>query len=153
MDIWLTFFTLFMKLGLYLLPIALDHHFSFTSQRDVARVAVLLLRRKTALNGPIDVIDPQARTLQDVIDLYQAATGRRLRPIGHWLLPILKALKPTLFRWLYPSGASRVSLFSYFNANDWVGDPHSLSKLLPEFFVTSMEDHIRKRIVSRCPDR
>jgi uncharacterized protein YbjT (DUF2867 family) len=143
MDIWLDFFTIFMKLGLYLFPIAADHCFSFTSQRDVARVAVLLIRRKKVLNGPVDVIDPQARTLQDIIDLYKTATGRTIRPIGRWLLPILKVLKPTLFRWLYPSGASRVSLFSYFNENDWVGDPYSLSKRLPEFFATSMDDHIR----------
>jgi uncharacterized protein YbjT (DUF2867 family) len=153
MDIWLAFFTIFMKLGLYLFPIAPDHRFSFTSQRDVARVAVLLIRRKKVLNGPIDVIDPRARTLQDIIDLYKTATGRTIRPIGRWLLPILKALKPTLFRWLYPSGASRVSLFSYFNENDWVGDPHSLSKLLPEFFPASMDDHIRKSIFSDCPDQ
>lgn len=144
MDIWLAFFTVLMKLGLYLIPIAPDHRFSFTSQRDVARIAVLLIRRKKVLNGPIDVIDPQARTLQDIIELYQASTGRRLRPIGRWLLPILKVLKPTLFRWLYPSGASRVSLFSYFNENDWVGDPHRLSKLVPEFTVTSVDDHLRK---------
>lgn len=145
MDIWLAFFTISMKLGIYPLPIAPNHHFSFTSQRDVARAAVLLIRRKKVLNVPIDVIDPQARTLQEVIDLYKAATGRRLRPIGRWLLPILKVLKPTLFRWLYPSGASRVSLFGYFNENDWVGDPHSLSKLLPEFLATSMDDHIRNK--------
>jgi uncharacterized protein YbjT (DUF2867 family) len=144
MDIWLAFFTIFMKLGLYLLPIAPDHRFSFTSQRDVARVAVQLIRRKKVLNGFLDVIDPQTRSVQDIIGLYQAATGRRLRPVGRWLLPILKVLKPTLFRWIYPSGASRVSLFSYFNENDWVGDPHRLSKLLPDFLVTSMDDHIRK---------
>jgi hypothetical protein len=79
-----------------------------------------------------------------VIDLYTAATGHRLWPLGRWLLPILKLLKPTFFRWLFPSGASRVSLFSYFNEKDWVGDPHSLSKLLPGFQVTSMEDYIRQ---------
>lgn len=144
MDIWLAFFPVFMQLGLYLLPIAPDHRFSFTAQRDVARVAALLIRHNKVLNGPLDVIDPRARTLREVIDLYAAVTGRRLRPLGRWLLPLLKILKPTLFRWLYPSGASRVSLFSYFNENDWVGDPHDLGKRLPEFQVTSMGDHIRK---------
>jgi uncharacterized protein YbjT (DUF2867 family) len=145
MDIWLAFFPIFMKLGLYLLPIAPDHRFSFTSQCDVARVAALLIRRKMVLNGPLDVIDPRARTLREMIDLYGAVTGRRLWPLGRWLLPILKLLKPTVFRWLYPSGASRVSLFSYFNKNDWLGDPLGLSRLLPEFQATSMDDHIRRR--------
>jgi uncharacterized protein YbjT (DUF2867 family) len=143
MDIWLAFFPTFMKLGLYLLPIAPGHRFSFTAQRDVARAAALLIRRKKILNGPLDVIDPRARTLREVIDLYAAVTGRRLQPLGRGLLPLLVALKSTLFRWIYPSGASRVSLFSYFNANDWVGDPRSLSKLLPEFQVTSMDDFLR----------
>jgi uncharacterized protein YbjT (DUF2867 family) len=143
MDIWLSFFPFFMKLGLYLLPIAPDHRFSFTAQRDVARAAALLIRRNKVLNGPLDVIDPRARTLREVVDLYAAITGRRLKPIGRWLMPLLAALKPTLFRWIYPSGASRVSLFSYFNANDWVGDPRSLPMLLPEFKVTSMADFIR----------
>jgi len=143
MDIWLAFFPVFMKLGFYLVPIAQDRRFSFTAQRDVARVAALLIRRKMVLNGALDVIDPRARALQEVIDLYATVTGRRLRPLGRWLLPLLKALRPTVFRWFFPSGASRVSLFAYFNDNDWVGDPGSLSKLLPEFRVTSMEDHIR----------
>lgn len=145
MDIWLAFFPIFMKLGLYLLPIAPDHRFSFTAQRDVARVAALLIQQNKVLNGPLDVIDPRARTLREVIDLYAAVTGRRLRPLGRWLLPILKMLKPALFRWLYPSGASRVSLFGYFSKNDWVGDAYGVSKLLPDFQATSMADHIRRR--------
>jgi uncharacterized protein YbjT (DUF2867 family) len=143
MDIWIDFFPIFMKLGLYLMPMGAHRRLSFTSQRDVTRVAALLIRRRKVLHGPLDVIDSQARTLQEVIDLYKDVTGRKLRPLGRWLLPVLKVLKPTLFRWLYPSGASRISLFSYFNDNDWMGDPRGLSKLLPEFQATSMEDHIR----------
>jgi uncharacterized protein YbjT (DUF2867 family) len=143
MDIWLSFLPIFMKLGFYLLPIAPDHRFSFTSQRDVVRVAAMLIHGNRTLNGPLDVIDPRARTLREVIDLYAAVTGRKLRPLGRWLLPLLKILKPTLFRWIYPSGASRVSLFSYFSNNDWVGDPRSLPKLLPEFRATPMEEHLQ----------
>jgi len=104
-----------------------------------------LIRRKMVLNGPLDVIDPRARSLGEVVELYAAITGRRLRPLGRWLLPVLKVLKPILFRWIYPSGASRVSLFDYFNENDWVGDPNGLSELLPEFQATSMADHMRNR--------
>jgi uncharacterized protein YbjT (DUF2867 family) len=144
MDIWLAFFPIFMKLGLYLFPIAPGHRFSFTAQRDVARAAALLIRRSRVLNGSLDIIDPRARTLGDVIDLYETVTGRRLRPLGRWLLPILRLLKPTIFSWLYPTGASRVSLFSFFNENDWVGDPNDLWKLLPDFKATSMDDHIRQ---------
>jgi uncharacterized protein YbjT (DUF2867 family) len=139
MDIWLAFFPLLMKLGLYLMPIAPCRRFSFTSQRDAARVAVLLMRHNKVLNGSVDVIEPRARTLQEVVNLYKTVTGRRLMPLGRWLLPMLNLLKPISFRWLFPSGASRVSLFNYFNAHDWVGDPHQLSGVLPEFQVTSMK--------------
>jgi len=143
MEAWLAFFPLFMQLGLYLFPIASGHRFSFTSQCDVARVAIILIRRHKVLNGPLDVIDPLPYSLEDVVHHYEAATGRKLRPVGRWLLPVLKLFKPTVFRWLYPCGASRVTLFSHFNQNDWVGNPRQLSDLLPEFRITSMQDYCR----------
>jgi len=143
MDIWLAFFPLCMRLGLYLFPIAAGHRFSFTSQRDVARVAAALIRRHKVLNGPVDIIDPLPHSLEDVLRLYRAATGRKLIPLGRWLLPLLKLLRPTVFRWLYPCGASRVPLFSHFNQNDWVGNPRQLSELLPEFQITTMQEHCR----------
>lgn len=143
MDAWLRFFPLWMKFGLYLVPITSGHCFSFTYQRDVARVAAELMRNGKILYGAVDVVEPHARTLQDVVDLYKTATARNLIPLGHWLLPALKLLKPTIFRWLYPSGASRVSLFSHFNENDWVGNAHQLCSVLPGFHATSMEQALK----------
>lgn len=144
MDVWLAFFPLFMRLGFCMLPIAAGHRFSFTCQRDVARVAAILIHRRQVLNGSVDVIDPMPHTLEDVVRLYnEAAPGRRLKPLGRWLLPVLKFLKPAVFRWLYPTGASRVTLFSYFNQNDWMGNPRSLSELLPGFHITTMQDYCR----------
>lgn len=143
MDAWLAFFPLWMKLGLYLLPIASGHRFSFTYQRDVARVAVELMRDNKVLNGTLDVIEPCARTLQDVLDLYKTATGHKLTPIGQWLLPVLQFLRPSFLRWLCPTIASRVSLFNYFNENDWIGKPHELARLLPEFHITTMEEALK----------
>ncbi len=145
MDTWLAFFPLFMRLGLYLFPMASGHRFSFTSQRDVARVATILIRRHKVLNGSVDVIDPLPYTLEDVVHFHEAATGRKLKPLGRWLQPLLKLLKPTVFRWLYPCGASRVTLFSHFSQNDWVGNPRQLSDLLPEFQITTMQEHCRCR--------
>ncbi len=143
MDAWLAFFPTWMKLGLYLLPIGSGHRFSFTYQRDVARVAVELMRNNRILNGTLDVIEPRARTLQDVVDLYGTVKGHHLVPLGRWLLPVLRLLRPTLLRWLCPSVASRVCLFSYFNENDWVGNPHELPRLLPEFHITTMEEALK----------
>jgi nucleoside-diphosphate-sugar epimerase len=70
MDTWLSFFPIFMKLGLYLMPIGRSHQFNFTHQQDVARVAVALIRQAKVLNGTIDVIEPQAHSLMDVVDIY-----------------------------------------------------------------------------------
>ena len=145
MDAWLTFFPILMQLGLYTFPIASGHRFSFTCQGDVARVAAILVHHQTVLRGSIDVIDPLPYTLEDVVRLYKTAAKRRLWPLGRWLLPVLKLLKPSVFRWIYPTGASRVTLFSYFNQNDWVGDPRSLSDLLPEFRITTMLDYCRSQ--------
>lgn len=142
MDIWLSFFPTFMKIGLYLVPIGHHHRFSFTSQRDVARVAALLISQNKVLNGSVDLVDSPPRSLQDVVKIYKSVSGRNLRPIGRWLLPLLNILKPILFHWLYPTGASRISLFNYFSQNDWVGNPHQLSEVFPGFQITSMKDHI-----------
>ena len=145
MDAWLIFFPLFMKLGFYLFPIRSQHRFSFTSEPDVARAATLLIRRQQILGGPVDVIDPRARSLREVVAAYEKATGRRLRLIGHWLLPLLKILRPVVFRWGFPTGASRVRLFSYFDRHDWVGNPDQIGQAIPDLKPVSMEDHLRAR--------
>lgn len=153
MDAWLAFFPLWMKLGLYVVPIPSGHRFSFTYQRDVARAAVELMRNNTVLNGAVDVVEPRARTLRDVVDLCKTATGQNLVPIGRWLLPVLQFLRPTLLRWVCPRVASRVSLFSYFNANDWVGDPHQLARSLPKFHITTMEEALKSLQQEARPSR
>jgi uncharacterized protein YbjT (DUF2867 family) len=145
MDAWLDFFPLGMRLGLYLFPIRSRYRFSFTSEPDVARVVALLLQRGRILNDSVDVIDPRARTLQDVVALHTRISGRCLRPLGRWLLPLLKILRPTLFWWCFPTGASRVGLFDYFNRHDWTGNPERLTRELPGFEPTSMAEHIRHR--------
>jgi uncharacterized protein YbjT (DUF2867 family) len=143
-EIWLGFFPLFMRFGLYLFPVGQTHRFSFTCQRDLARAAMTLIRRGTVLRGAVDIVDPRPRTLAEVVALHGAATGRPLRPLGRWLLPMLQVLKP-FFRWLSPCGASRITLFGYFNENDWVGDPGRLREVLPGFQVTSMEQYLTAR--------
>ena len=144
MDTWLSFFPLWIRLGLYLFPVASGRRYSFTSQRDVALAAALLIRQHIVLHGAVDVVDPCPYTLQEVVDFYQAESGRRLTPVGNWLLPILKLLKPILFRWISPISASRISLFSYFNDHDWVGESSALNEVLPGFRITSMPVHIKR---------
>jgi uncharacterized protein YbjT (DUF2867 family) len=148
MDAWLAFFPFFMKLGFYLFPIRTRHHFSFTSDPDVARVVFHLIQHNQVLNRPVDVIEPRARTVQDVAHVHQKATGRRLLLLGAWILPVLKILRPVVFRWAFPTGASRVRLLSYFDRHDWIGNPGQIGEVLPGFKPVSMEDHMRARC--RC---
>lgn len=145
MGTWLSFFPTFMKAGLYLMPIGTGKRFSFTCQGDVARVAGFLVRRKKVLNDTLDIIDSQALSVLDVVNLYKAATRRQLMPVGQWLLPVLTLLRPVLFRWMYPTGASRVRLFNYFNKNDWVGNYRPLTEVFPEFRTTSMRNYLQAR--------
>lgn len=145
MDAWLAFFPFCMKLGFYLFPIRSRHHFSFTSEPDVARAAALLIRNGQVLNRPVDLVESRSRTLQEVARAYEAATGCRLRLLGHWLLPVLKALRPLVFRWAFPTGASRVGLLGYFDRHDWIGDPGQASSMISGFRPTGMERHLKTR--------
>jgi uncharacterized protein YbjT (DUF2867 family) len=142
MDAWLDFFPLFMRLGLYLMPIGPGHRFSFTAQRDVARIAGWLIRHERIIGGAIDVVDPRPRSVTDVVHLFRAIAGRRMIPAGRWLVPALLPLRPTIFRWLYPKGASRVALFDYLSRHDWIGDAGPLAAALPWFRATAMEDYL-----------
>jgi len=150
MDTWLSLFPRFMKIGLYLMPIGPGHQFNFTCQEDIASAAIFLIRQKKVLNGPLDVIDSQVGSVTDVVNLYKSVTGRKLIPLGRWLLPVLTFLRPVLFRWIYPKGASRVRLFNYFNKNDWIGrdtslDDPALAEIFSDFRVTSMRDYLQIR--------
>lgn len=150
MDAWLEFFPLFMKLGLYLFPIQSRHRFSFTAQQDVARIAARLIAENRVLNGPLDVIDPRARTLRDVADLYEHHAGHHLMLMGRWVLPLLTILKPVFFRWAYPRDASRIRLFNYFNRNTWVGDANQLSTIMQGFHATTLEAHLQSTADHGC---
>ena len=143
MDTWLSFFPAFMRMGLYLMPVGSRHRFSFTAQRDVARLATRLMRSDRILHHAVDVIDPTAHSIADVVGFYQAAGGKKMIALGRWLLPILTLLRPMLLRWLFPKEASRIDLFNYFNTHDWIGDPHRLTHLLPGFRVTTMAAYLR----------
>lgn len=142
MDTWLEFFPFCMRLGLYPMPIGPKHRFSFTAQQDAARIGGWLVRQKKIIDGTIDVVDPRPRSVTDVVHLYRSISRRRLRYMGRWLLPVLHPLRPTLFRWLYPKGASRVALFDYLSRHDWIGDAGPLAVSLPWFKVTTMEDYL-----------
>jgi len=142
MEDWLEFSPTLLKRGIFFFPISPTHHLSFTSQRDVSRVAVELLRQHRVLYGSLDVIEPVTRTLNEVARLYGEQLGRKVVHAGDFLLPLMKVLRPVVFRWLKPVLASKVRLATYFDAHDWCGDPSQLATTLPGFPVTSMESYL-----------
>ena len=144
MEDWLEFSPSLLNKGIFFFPISPTHHLSFTSQRDVSRVAISLLRQHRVLYGSLDVIEPVPRTLSEVAKLYSEYLGRKVIHAGGSLLPLMKSLRPVLFRFLNPVLASKVRLAGYFDTHDWFGDPSQLAAALPGFRVTPMELYLEK---------
>ena len=145
MEDWLEFSPSLLNKGIFFFPISPTHHLSFTSQRDVSRVAISLLRQHRVLYGSLDVIEPVPRTLSEVAKLYSEYLGRKVIHAGGSLLPLMKSLRPVLFRFLNPVLASKVRLAGYFDTHDWFGDPSQLATALLGFRVTSMESYLEER--------
>jgi uncharacterized protein YbjT (DUF2867 family) len=148
MEDWLEFSPTLLKRGIFFFPISPTHQLSFTSQRDVSRAAVALLRQHRILYGSLDVIEPVTRTLNEVARVYGEQSGRKVVHAGGSLLPLMKALRPVVFRWLKPVLASKVQLAGYFDTHDWVGDPSQLAAVLPGFRVTSLERYVEEKYES-----
>ncbi|TMR89287.1 hypothetical protein EJK15_61610 [Nonomuraea basaltis] len=68
--------------GIFVLPVARDRRFSFTCQRDVPRLVGRLLSDGQALNRPIDLIDPEARSVADTAQLLAELFGRKVTATG-----------------------------------------------------------------------
>jgi len=145
MEDWLEFSPSLLQRGLFFFPISPTHQLSFISQRDVSRVAVELLRQNRVVFGSLDVIEPVTRTLNEVAGLYGGHLGRKVVHAGGSLLPLMKVLRPVVFRWLKPVLASKVRLAGYFDTHDWCGDPSQLPAALPGFRVTSMERYLEEK--------
>ncbi len=132
-----------LKKGLFLFPLSTHHHISFTAARDVARVAIELLREGRVLNGMLDVIEPTTRSLGDVANLAGQVLGRKVVASGNWpLLPLLRMARP-LFRRFNPVMASKVTMLDYLDKHDYVGKANQLAEVLPRFEVTSMESYLQ----------
>ena len=95
-----------LKRGFFLFPLSTNHHISFTATRDVARVAIELLRQSRVLNSTLDVIELTTRTLAEVANLPGQVLGRKVVASGNcpWL-PLLR-MAQQLFRRFNPVMAS-----------------------------------------------
>jgi uncharacterized protein YbjT (DUF2867 family) len=135
-----------LKRGLFFFPLPTCYQISFTATRDVARVAVELLRRRRVVNGSLDVIEPITRTLADVASAAGEVQGRKVVASGSW--PFLSALRLArpLLRRSNPVMFSKVTMLDYFSRHDYVGNPNQLTEVLPGFEVTSMESCLRDLI-------
>ena len=74
--------------------------------------------------------------------------NRKVVHVGHAMLPLLRLLRPTFFRFFRPVVATKISILNYFETHDFVGDPKQLAKLLPGFEVTTMKAYLMGRFVT-----
>ncbi|MFZ1085641.1 MAG: NAD(P)H-binding protein [Terracidiphilus sp.] len=144
MEDWLGYAPWLLKRGFYFLPLDGNHISHFTSQQDVARVVCTLVRSKRVINGPLDVIDPNRRNMFQVADAVGKVLKRKVFHVGHALLPLLRLLRPTLFRFYWRTVGTKVIILNYFEKHDFVGDSEQLGKVLPDFKVTTLEAYLEK---------
>jgi len=133
-----------LRRGLFFFPMPTDQQFTFTSQRDVARVAVRLLPGKNALNGHLDVVEPQIRTPRQVADLASKLLKRKVVACGRWpWLSLLRLVCPLLGR-RDPKLLTILPLVGYLGQFGYCGDMAQLRQILPGFTPTNLENHLRQ---------
>lgn len=133
-----------LRRGLFFFPVPSDQKFTFTSQRDVARVAAHLLPGKKALNTPLDVVEPQIRTPRQVANLVSKLLKHRVIASGHWPWQLLLRLASPMLRRRDPKLLTIVPLVGYLGQYGYCGDMAQLRQILPDFTPTSLEDHLRQ---------
>jgi len=136
----------FIKAGLFFFPLSSQHVYSFTTQKDQARLAVKLIKQNRILNQAVDVIEPEPMSMNDIAHLYATILGRKIRPVGDWPWQSLLKLALPIMRKMNPVMVSKTGMLEYFNQTDFIGDPQQLSTIMPEFNITSMETHIRSSL-------
>jgi len=133
-----------LRRGLFFFPVPTNQQFTFTCQRDVARVAARLLPSKNALNGPLDVVEPQIRTPRQVAELVSKLLKHKVVACGRWpWQPILRLARPLLGR-RDPKLLTILPLVGYLGQYGYCGDTAQLRQILPSFTPTSLEDHLRQ---------
>jgi len=133
-----------LRRGLFFFPVPTGQRFTFTCQRDVARVAARLLPGKDARHAPLDVVEPQIRTPREVAELCSKLLKRRVMACGHWpWQPLLRLACPILGR-RDPKLLTILPLVGYLGQQGYCGDPAQLRQVLPGFTPTCLEDHLRR---------
>lgn len=135
-----------LKAGVFFFPLSSRHVYSFTTQRDQARLAAQLLESGSVLLTSVDVIEPEPRSMQDTVELLEKTLGRKIRASSDrpWLT-LLRLLLP-LMHGLNPVMVSKTGMLEYFNQSEYTGDPSMLEHLVPGFSTTGMEKFIRTQL-------
>ncbi len=130
-----------MRRGVWLFPVPPDRPLSFTSQQDVARVAVQLLRTKRPLNATLDVVEPILRTPREVSHAIKARLGKKVFVGGTPLLWVMFLLQPLLCL-KNPKMITIFELCRYLNRAGLPGRCDQMAEVLPGFPTTSLENHL-----------
>jgi uncharacterized protein YbjT (DUF2867 family) len=131
------------RAGRFVLPVDPDLPFHFTAQKDVPRLICELLARDLQLNSPVAFVSPERHTPRDVSEIMTRHAGRRVRPTGRWPLFHLLLLALPAFWLLRHRFSTIVHLIRHFNRGGYVAGPRSIAEVMPEFPMTSLEEHLR----------
>ncbi len=131
-----------LKKGRYLFPVGKEKKFNFTSQEDVPRFVKMLLTKHKPLNSPVDFIEPNHYTPDQVARLATQALGWKIKASGkypfyfllHLAWPILYLRKNRL--------STIIPLIRFFNQYGFRGDPGKLVDTFPEFKLTTLPGYL-----------
>lgn len=130
--------------GRFLFPVTRSRRFTYTRQADVPRfVADELLTGDRVLGGTINLVAPCTFDIADVEDALSEAAGRPVKATPK--VPIyytFRALQP-FFHLRRHRFSSVIPLIRHFDAHGYVDDGPTVADVLPEFRMTTLDEHLR----------
>jgi uncharacterized protein YbjT (DUF2867 family) len=138
------------RAGHFVLPVKPDLPFHYTAQKDVPRLVCELLGRDLQLNGSVAFVTPETYTPRDAANIMTRYAGRRVRPTGRWLFCVLLLALPIF--WLLRHRFSTIfHLILHFNREGYVARSRSIADLMPDFRMTSLEEHLHDLLAQPKP--
>ncbi len=130
--------------GIFLFPINKERRFRYTSQRDVPRFVVEMLRNGSQpLNRAVNFVEPTTYSVCDVEENLSNASGRGIRapskfPTYYLFWALLPYFNLTRHRF-----SSILPLMRHFDRCGYTDTGEEVGSLFPGFRMTTLEEHFR----------
>jgi uncharacterized protein YbjT (DUF2867 family) len=131
-----------LKKGRYLFPVDKEKRFNFTCQKDVPRFVKTLLKNKKPLNAPIDFIEPNHYTPDQIAGLAGQALGWEIKASGKYPFYVLLHLAWPILYLSKNRLSTIIPLIRFFNRYGYRGDPGQLADAFPEFKMTTLPGYL-----------